>query len=177
MVAPMSVTFGARLRYERERRQIALKSIAESTKIGLSLLEGLERDDVARWPSGIFRKSFVRSYAEAIGLEPDAIVREFVERYPDPLEVESAAPVNHSRTSSAKASRAEAPSGAKAGPLSITLTIAWNGSVRDTIRRLVDCQIGRFRNLRIFQSANLPMVSSASPHGSEGAAPDPAQPA
>ena len=159
----MSQSFGARLRYERERRQIALKSIAESTKIGLSLLEGLERDDVARWPSGIFRKSFVRSYAEAIGLEPDTIVREFVERYPDPLQVETTAPVNPSGTSSAS-------------PLSIKLTITWSGSVHDTIRRLVDWQIGRLRNLRIFPSANLPMVQSASRHGSEGAAPDPAQP-
>ena len=57
----MSDSFGARLRQERERRQIPLKSIAEGTKIGISLLEGLERDDVSRWPSGIFRKSFVRA--------------------------------------------------------------------------------------------------------------------
>ena len=84
-------SFGSRLRYERERRQIALKSIAETTKISVPLLEGLERDDVSRWPSGIFRKSFISSYAEAIGLDPDPIVREFVERYPDPLEVEAAA--------------------------------------------------------------------------------------
>ena len=84
-------SLGSRLRYERERRQISLKSIAESTKIGMTLLEGLERDDVSRWPSGIFRKSFVRSYAEAIGLKPDSVVREFVERYPDPLETQLAA--------------------------------------------------------------------------------------
>ena len=82
-------SFGSRLRHERERRQIALKSIAESTKISVALLEGLERDDVSRWPSGIFRKSFIRSYAEAIGLKPEPIVREFVELYPDPLEVKS----------------------------------------------------------------------------------------
>jgi cytoskeletal protein RodZ len=75
-------SLGSRLRRERERRQIALKSIAESTKIGIPLLEGLERDDVSRWPSGIFRKSFVRSYAMAVGLDPETIVREFVERYP-----------------------------------------------------------------------------------------------
>ena len=117
-------SFGGRLRYERERRQIALKSIAESTKIGLSLLEGLERDDVARWPSGIFRKSFVRSYAEAIGLEPEAIVREFVERYPDPLEIVSTASVHPTGKSSS-------------GPLSIKLTIIWSGSVFDTLRRLI----------------------------------------
>src|SRR5215468_10903922 len=76
-------TFGPRLRQERERRQISLTSIAENTKISRSLLEALERDDVSRWPTGIFRRSFVRSYAEAIGLDPDDVVREFLERFPD----------------------------------------------------------------------------------------------
>lgn len=82
----MSESFGTRLRHERERRQIALRSIAEGTKINIALLEGLERGDVSRWPSGIFRKAFVRSYAQSIGLDPDAVARQFVELYPDPLE-------------------------------------------------------------------------------------------
>jgi transcriptional regulator with XRE-family HTH domain len=82
----MTDSFGARLRHERERRQIALRSIADSTKINLPLLEGLENDNVARWPSGIFRKAFIRSYAQAIGLDPDQVGREFEERYPDPLQ-------------------------------------------------------------------------------------------
>ena len=77
-------TFGPRLRQERERRQISLTSIAENTKISRSLLEALERDDVSRWPTGIFRRSFVRSYAQAIGLDPEEVVREFLERFPDP---------------------------------------------------------------------------------------------
>ena len=76
--------FGPRLRQERERRQISLTSIAENTKISRSLLDALERDDVSRWPTGIFRRSFVRAYAQAIGLDADEIVREFVERFPDP---------------------------------------------------------------------------------------------
>jgi hypothetical protein len=76
-------SFGGRLRSERERRRIALEAIAANTKIGLALLQGLERDDVSRWPAGIFRRSFIRSYAEAIGLDGDEIVREFVERFPD----------------------------------------------------------------------------------------------
>ena len=71
---------------ERERRRITLASIAANTKIGLPLLQGLERDNVSRWPSGIFRRSFIRAYAEAIGLEPDEIAREFLERFPDPTE-------------------------------------------------------------------------------------------
>jgi transcriptional regulator with XRE-family HTH domain len=77
-------SFGRRLRSERERRRITLELIAANTKIGLGLLKGLERDDVSRWPSGIFRRSFIRSYAAAIGLDADATLREFLERFPDP---------------------------------------------------------------------------------------------
>jgi transcriptional regulator with XRE-family HTH domain len=83
----MPESFGARLRQRRELQQIALTTIAEQTKIKVSLLEGLERDDVSHWPAGIFRRAFIRGYAHAIGLEPDVVVREFLELYPDPVEV------------------------------------------------------------------------------------------
>jgi transcriptional regulator with XRE-family HTH domain len=77
-------SIGRRLRRERERRQIALASIAANSKISVSLFADLERDDVSRWPSGIFRRSFIRAYAQAVGLDPDATTREFLERFPDP---------------------------------------------------------------------------------------------
>ena len=80
----MTGEFGPRLRRERERRKISLESISANTKVSISLFHALERDDVSRWPCGIFRRSFVRSYAEALGLDADEIVREFVERFPDP---------------------------------------------------------------------------------------------
>jgi transcriptional regulator with XRE-family HTH domain len=79
--------FGARLRRQRERRHIALESIAADTKVSLSLLEGLERDDVSRWPVGIFRRAFVRAYAHHIGLDPDIVIREFLDRHPDAPDV------------------------------------------------------------------------------------------
>jgi transcriptional regulator with XRE-family HTH domain len=82
----MPEKLGARLRQRREQQQIPLSTIAEQTKIKMSLLEELERDDVSHWPTGIFRRAFIRAYALAIGLDPDAIVREFLERYPDPVE-------------------------------------------------------------------------------------------
>ncbi len=82
----MPDSFGARLRQQRERQEIALASVAEQTKIGVSLLEALERDDVSHWPAGIFRRAFIRAYAQAIGLDPCVVVREFLELYPDPLE-------------------------------------------------------------------------------------------
>lgn len=77
-------SLGRRLRRERERRQIALASIAENSKISVSLFEDLERDNVSRWPSGIFRRAFIRAYAEAVGLDPEATTREFLDRFPDP---------------------------------------------------------------------------------------------
>jgi hypothetical protein len=83
----MPESFGARLRQKREQQQIALGSIAEQTKIKLSLLEELERDDMSHWPTGIFRRAFVRTYAHAIGLDPDVVIREFLLLYPDPAEV------------------------------------------------------------------------------------------
>jgi GAF domain-containing protein len=88
----MPESFGARLRQQRERQQIALITIAEQTKIKLSLLDALERDDVSHWPAGIFRRAFIRAYAHAIGLEPDEVVREFLELYPDPIEVVATVP-------------------------------------------------------------------------------------
>src|SRR5687768_2248072 len=77
------VSFGARLRAERERRQISIASIADNTKILGALLEGLENNDVSRWPSGFYRRAFIRAYAAAIGLDPARVVREFVERFPE----------------------------------------------------------------------------------------------
>ena len=82
----MTDSFGTRLRRERERQQIALADIAARTKIKASLFEELERDDVSHWPSGIFRRSFIRSYAVALGLDADAVVKEFTERFPDPAD-------------------------------------------------------------------------------------------
>jgi transcriptional regulator with XRE-family HTH domain len=82
----MSSSLGTRLRETRERKGVSLTAIAERTKISFALLEGLERDDVSRWPGGIFRRAWVRAYAQSIGLEPEPIVREFVDLYPDPVE-------------------------------------------------------------------------------------------
>ena len=75
---------------------MTLADVADQTKIKASLLAALERDDVSQWPSGIFRRSYIRAYARAIGLEPDAVVREFLARYPDPAEesVDPAAPLD-----------------------------------------------------------------------------------
>ena len=52
-----TTTLGSYLRRERERRGLALRTISENTKVSIGLLEGLEADDISRWPGGIFRRA------------------------------------------------------------------------------------------------------------------------
>lgn len=84
--------FGAGLRRERERRGITLEAISEETKVGVALLEGLERGDVSRWPAGIFRRAFVRAYAETIGLETRRVLNDFLQAFPEEDETQAASP-------------------------------------------------------------------------------------
>lgn len=74
-------TLGSYLRAERERRGMALRTISENTKVSLPLLEGLESDDISRWPGGIFRRAFVRAYADSVGLDPDDVFRRFEQQH------------------------------------------------------------------------------------------------
>ena len=80
----MTSELGPRLRRERERKHISIGAIAAATKINASLFEQLERGDTSRWPCGIFRRSHLRAYAGAIGLDPDATLRDFLAEFPDP---------------------------------------------------------------------------------------------
>jgi cytoskeleton protein RodZ len=68
---------GTRLKRAREARGLPLKEIAERTKISVTALESLERNDLSRLPGGIFGRAFVRAYAAELELDPDATVAEF----------------------------------------------------------------------------------------------------
>jgi transcriptional regulator with XRE-family HTH domain len=78
---PIIEDLGAWLRRERERAGVSLETIAARTKVARTLLEGLERNDVSRWPNGIFRRAFVRGYASQIGLDPDYAVALFIRAF------------------------------------------------------------------------------------------------
>lgn len=63
----------------RETRGISLHDMAARTKISITALESLERNDFSRLPGGIFGRAFVRAYAVEVGLDPDASVNRFAE--------------------------------------------------------------------------------------------------
>src|SRR5471032_1458611 len=74
--------FGRKLREARERRGVSLRQIANATKISVSVLEALERNDISRLPGGIFSRAFVRSYAVEVGLDPEETIQEFIAQFP-----------------------------------------------------------------------------------------------
>jgi hypothetical protein len=79
----MDPTFGARLRLQREERQVTLTTISAKTKIKMALLEALENDDFSFWPKGLFGRAYLRDYATTIGIDPESVVSEFLGLHPE----------------------------------------------------------------------------------------------
>jgi cytoskeletal protein RodZ len=82
-VEKSSVDFGLEMKRAREKRGVSLRQIANVTRISMSQLEALERNEVSRLPGGIFSRAFVRAYALEIGLDPEQTVRDFLSHFPD----------------------------------------------------------------------------------------------
>ena len=76
-------TFGPVLRAARERRGVTLKQLAAETKLSVELWEALEDNNLARWPKRVFARSYVRDYAERVGLDADEVVNDFCRLFPE----------------------------------------------------------------------------------------------
>ena len=70
---------GLELKKAREARGLTLSQVAARTKIAVTALDALERNDFSRLPGGIFGRSFVRAYALEVGTDPDETVARFIE--------------------------------------------------------------------------------------------------
>ncbi|HWW83705.1 MAG TPA: helix-turn-helix domain-containing protein [Vicinamibacterales bacterium] len=79
---PPPVWVGTKLHDARERVGISLRQIADTTKLSVTTLMALERNEFSRLPGGVFARGYVRSFATEVGLDPEAIVAEFVEQAP-----------------------------------------------------------------------------------------------
>jgi len=91
------VSFGVSLKRERELRGITLAEIAKTTKISVRLLEAIEKDRFDILPEGVFRKSFIKSYAKYLGMNEDQILNKYVLEV-QPSTVSQSAPVKPTRS-------------------------------------------------------------------------------
>jgi transcriptional regulator with XRE-family HTH domain len=127
---------GSLLRAHRERQGVTLEALAQSIKVSRSLLDDLERNDVSRWPPGIYGRALVREYAKSIGLPGDDVVRQFLELLA-PAERCDAVPLRCDVAVSDRGSGADPVGPRAAADLRLTLANAPVQTSRQIAQRLV----------------------------------------
>jgi len=75
-----SLSFGQYLQALRLEKKISLEKISDETRIGLSLLQLIEKEDHDSLPDEVFVKGFLRSYAKVVGADGDEAVRRYESR-------------------------------------------------------------------------------------------------
>ena len=68
------------------RARIDVSEIEAKTKIRAKYLRALENEEWGLLPGPTFVKSFLRTYAQALGLDGKALVEEYRQRFEDPAE-------------------------------------------------------------------------------------------
>src|SRR5438067_4151333 len=67
-------TLGETLRQARLDKSVSLADAARETRIRRGYLEALEAEDVAALPPPVYTRGFLKTYAEYLGLNPQAMV-------------------------------------------------------------------------------------------------------
>jgi cytoskeleton protein RodZ len=82
-------SIGDSLREARIRQRLDIADVEQRTKIRAKYLRALENEEFALLPGSTFVKTFLRTYAEELGLDPHVLVEEYRQSFepPDELEV------------------------------------------------------------------------------------------
>lgn len=81
---------GQLLRKVRMERKISLDDLEETTKIRKRYLEAIEEGDYKILPGSFYVRAFIKSYAEAVGLDPAEVLRMHQSAIPAPEAEQSA---------------------------------------------------------------------------------------
>ena len=87
---PVRDDIGGRLREAREQRGLSLPDAARRTKLSIHVLQAIERNDFDSLPGGMFRKAYVRTLAEEVGLNPNELAADYRARFEPSAEPPSA---------------------------------------------------------------------------------------
>ena len=82
---------GSLLRETRIRNKIDITTVEEATKIRAKYLRALENEEWVVLPGPTYVKTFLRTYAQFLGLDPHLLVDEYSARFEEPEELEVAA--------------------------------------------------------------------------------------
>jgi cytoskeleton protein RodZ len=68
---------GSRLRAAREAKGLSLSQLADQTRVRISALEAIEAGDFERLPEPIYVQSYLRAFAQAVGVPVDPVLEAF----------------------------------------------------------------------------------------------------
>lgn len=83
---------GKRLKEAREEKQFSLDDLQATTKIQKRYLTAIEAGEFSVLPGTFYARAFIKSYAEAVGLDHEALFQEFQRELPNPHENDSELP-------------------------------------------------------------------------------------
>lgn len=69
---------GYTLRQERERQNLTIEDIEQGTSIRVLYIEAIENGEYDKLPGTVYTKGFIKNYAKFLGLDADAMVKEFM---------------------------------------------------------------------------------------------------
>ncbi len=67
-------SIGQFLRTERELRRLSLSELSQTTRIPIKQLQRIEDDRFDELPGSVFVRGFLKTYSQALGLPPDAVL-------------------------------------------------------------------------------------------------------
>ena len=68
---------GYTLRQERERQNLSIEDIEQGTSIRALYIEAIENGEYDKLPGTVYAKGFIKNYAKFLGLDADAMTKEF----------------------------------------------------------------------------------------------------
>ena len=83
-----NTSFGSLLQEARKARGLSLLQVYEETRINTIYLEALELEQLEVFPAYVFARSFLKLYAEFLGIDFDALADSFPSKINRPLDLE-----------------------------------------------------------------------------------------
>jgi cytoskeleton protein RodZ len=71
---------GRILEHKRKEKGLSLEEVEQATKIRKRYLDGLEREDYAVLPAGVYAQGFLKTYANYLGLDGEELSRQLKSR-------------------------------------------------------------------------------------------------
>lgn len=68
---------GQYLRQQREAKAMSIEEVARATRVPMSSVERLESDQFDELPGEVFVRGFMKSYARAVGIDPDDVLARY----------------------------------------------------------------------------------------------------